>query len=44
MRAIVVAIIAIVAVSSASAVVRANRSSHHLALLPTGPMPPVNVP
>jgi hypothetical protein len=41
MRAIVIAIIAIAAVSSASAVVR---SAHHVALLPTGPMPPVNVP
>jgi hypothetical protein len=43
MRVIVAAIIALAAVSSASAVVRANRSSH-LVLLPTGPMPPVNVP
>jgi hypothetical protein len=43
MRAIVVAMIAIAAVSSASAVVLANRSSH-LVLLPMGAMPPVNVP
>jgi hypothetical protein len=40
MRVIFVAMIAIAAVSSASAVVR---SAHHLTL-PTSPMPPVNVP
>jgi hypothetical protein len=43
MRAHVVAIIVAATVGSVSAVVRANRSSH-VELLPTGPMPPVEVP
>jgi hypothetical protein len=43
MRVVVAALIVVATVSSVSAVVRANRSSH-ITLLPTGPMPPVNVP
>jgi hypothetical protein len=44
MRVIVVAIVAIAAVSPASVVVRANRFSHHVALPTDGAMTPVNVP
>jgi hypothetical protein len=43
MRAIVIAVIAFAAVTFVSAVVQAKKSPH-VALLPTGPMPAVNVP
>jgi hypothetical protein len=42
-RGIAVAIIALVAITSVSAVVHAKKSSH-VALIATGPMPAVNVP
>jgi hypothetical protein len=43
MRAIVIAIFAVAAVASVSAVVQAQKSQH-VALRVTGPMPAVNVP
>jgi hypothetical protein len=42
-RGIAVAIIALVAITSVSAVVHAKKSSH-VALIATGPMPAVNLP
>jgi hypothetical protein len=42
-RGMAVAIIALVAITSVSAVVHAKRSSH-VALIATGPMPAVNLP
>jgi hypothetical protein len=43
-RAMTIATIMFVGISSVSAVVHANKSPHQVALRPIGPMPAVNVP
>ncbi len=43
MRGIAIAVVALAAVSSISAVVQAKKAQH-VVLRPTGPMPEVNVP